>query len=79
MKKTITRIVEAFLVIEENRLASIDLCNRLNILEDLIQIRTPNVPAGLPNGQVDIIRTISNLKISLKELIEADLSGKVWR
>ena len=73
-----TRNIEGFLIKEENKNAASELIQRLNLLEYMVEIKTPNVPEGALNGQKGIFSAIRELERALLSLVGADLRGDVW-
>ena len=73
-----TRNIEGFLIKEENKNAANDLTYRLNLLEEMVEAKTPSIPAGSLNGQKGILSAIKELEAALLSLVGADLRGDIW-
>lgn len=64
--------------IPANIKAANDLIERRNAIKDIINRRTPNVGAGLPNGSTGLNDAFQEISNALAEIYAKDAQGKSW-
>jgi hypothetical protein len=77
--KDIARLLEEnYTSVPENAAAFEDLIERRKALIELQKIKTPNVPAGMPNGASGINAAIKEINDSIRDLMNKDSQGYRW-
>lgn len=70
---------ESYTRVPENAKALEDLITMRSKIQELMQMRTPNVPAGLPNGMAGLDQAYKEVNESIRALMNKDLDGHRWQ
>ncbi len=70
---------ESYTRVPENANALEDLIKMRKSISDLMQVGTPNVPAGMPNGMTGLGKAYAEVNEGIRALMNKDLDGHRWQ
>lgn len=77
--KDIARLLEeSYTRVPENAAAFEDLIKMRSALIELQKMKTPNIPAGMPNGASGINAAIEEINEGIRDLMNKDSQGYRW-